>query len=310
MQDYWSYLGHEFTRCSALTSAVFCLQPSLAPTEAFIFPNSTFPWRFKVFPAQLSLITSSCVTQESVCLVAPSCPTPWTVTPWTVWPTRLLCPWDLPDKNTGLGYRFLLQGIFPTQGLIPSLLCPLHWQMGSLPTAPSGKLLRNIPPLDFWQRLLALRSRMSTSSLPYNSAFRVILQVQTNYHDKTPDFVHAVCQQTYLENILGVKQFVKQYLESRAYSSRGRAAGGWGERLWLQQLLHLCCCSVPHSRLTPRPRGPWPTRLLRLWDSPGKNTGVDATSFSRGTSPPGDQTRVSCTCRILYHWVARTPRLK
>ena len=67
---------------------------------------------------------------------------------------------------------------------------------------------------------------MSTSSLPYNSAFRVILQVQTNYHDKTPDFVHAVCQQTYLENILGVKQFAKQYLESRAYSSRGRAAGG------------------------------------------------------------------------------------
>ena len=26
---------------------------------------------------------------------------------------RLLCPWDFPSKNTGVGCRFLLQGIFP-----------------------------------------------------------------------------------------------------------------------------------------------------------------------------------------------------
>ena len=31
-------------------------------------------------------------------------------------PTRLLCPWDFPGKNTGVGCRFLLQGIFLTQG--------------------------------------------------------------------------------------------------------------------------------------------------------------------------------------------------
>ena len=29
---------------------------------------------------------------------------------------RLLCPWDFLGKNTGVGCRFLLQGIFPTQG--------------------------------------------------------------------------------------------------------------------------------------------------------------------------------------------------
>ena len=28
----------------------------------------------------------------------------------------LLCPWDFSSKNTGVGYHFLLQGIFPTQG--------------------------------------------------------------------------------------------------------------------------------------------------------------------------------------------------
>ena len=52
-------------------------------------------------------------------------------TPWTV-ATRLLCPQDSSDKNTGVGCHFLLQGIFPTQGLNLSLLCLLHWQSGSL----------------------------------------------------------------------------------------------------------------------------------------------------------------------------------
>ena len=33
-----------------------------------------------------------------------------------------LRPWDFPGKNTGVGYHFLLQGIFPTQGSNPGLL--------------------------------------------------------------------------------------------------------------------------------------------------------------------------------------------
>ena len=37
-------------------------------------------------------------------------------------PTRLLCPWDSPGKNTGVGCHFLLQRIFPTQGMNPDLL--------------------------------------------------------------------------------------------------------------------------------------------------------------------------------------------
>ena len=38
------------------------------------------------------------------------------VTPWTV-ATRLFCPWDFPGNGTGVDCHFLLQGIFPTQGL-------------------------------------------------------------------------------------------------------------------------------------------------------------------------------------------------
>ena len=33
-----------------------------------------------------------------------------------LWPTRFLCPWDFLGKDTGVVFHFLLQGIFPTQG--------------------------------------------------------------------------------------------------------------------------------------------------------------------------------------------------
>ena len=42
-------------------------------------------------------------------------------------------------QDTVVGHHALLQGIFPTQGLNPHLLCLLHWQAGSLPLAPPGK---------------------------------------------------------------------------------------------------------------------------------------------------------------------------
>ena len=48
-------------------------------------------------------------------------------------PARFLCPWDCPGKTTGVGCRFLLQGIFLTRGSNPHLLHLLPWQAGSLP---------------------------------------------------------------------------------------------------------------------------------------------------------------------------------
>ena len=51
------------------------------------------------------------------------------VTPWTVESTRLLCLWDSPGKNTGVGCHFLLQGIFLTRELNLRLL---YWQADSL----------------------------------------------------------------------------------------------------------------------------------------------------------------------------------
>ena len=53
----------------------------------------------------------------------PSCFSPVLlfVTLWTV-AHQLLCPWDSPGKNTGVGCHFLLQGIVLTQGSNVGLL--------------------------------------------------------------------------------------------------------------------------------------------------------------------------------------------
>ena len=62
---------------------------------------------------------------------------------WTVAVPRLLCPWDFPVKNTGVGCCFFFQGIFPTQVSNPYLLHLLHLHAGSYLSAPPGK-----PPED------------------------------------------------------------------------------------------------------------------------------------------------------------------
>ena len=71
---------------------------------------------------------------------------------------RLLCLWDSPGKNTGVGCHALLQGIFPTQGSNPRLLHLLHWQAGSLPLAPPRK------PSQKWSQLIVTAQRNGCES--------------------------------------------------------------------------------------------------------------------------------------------------
>ena len=66
-------------------------------------------------------------------LLTKSCTT--LATPWT---TACQAPLSMgfPRQNTGVGWHFLLQGIFPTQGWNP---CPLHSQEVSSLNEPAGK---------------------------------------------------------------------------------------------------------------------------------------------------------------------------
>ena len=76
-------------------------------------------------------------------LVTQSCPT--LCDPME--PTRLLCPWNSPGKNSGVGCHFLLQGIFPTQGSNPGH----HIAKDYLPTEPPGKPWISLPLWRKWQ---------------------------------------------------------------------------------------------------------------------------------------------------------------
>ena len=61
-------------------------------------------------------------------------------TPWTV-AHQVPLSMKFPGKNTGMGFHFLLQGIFLTQGSNLHLLCFLNCQSRSLPAKPPGKTL-------------------------------------------------------------------------------------------------------------------------------------------------------------------------
>ena len=81
------------------------------------------------------------------------------VRPHGLWPARLLCPWDSPGNNTGVGSHVLLQGIFLTKGSNPGLLCLLRWQAGSLPLTPPGKGNPNWQPSSVFLPGVSVRTR-------------------------------------------------------------------------------------------------------------------------------------------------------
>jgi len=92
--------------------------PSIPTPQPRVSSLSDLPW------------ITGCVRAKSIQLCL-------TLQPHGLQLTRLLCPWDSPGKDTGVGCHALLQGIFLTQGSNPSLM---HWQADSLPPVPPGKL--------------------------------------------------------------------------------------------------------------------------------------------------------------------------
>ena len=98
-----------------------------------------------IFPTQVSNPPLLCLLHwqagslSLACMDTKSLQSRQTLQPYGLQSTRLLCPWDSPGKNTGVGCHALLQVILPTQGLNPCLTSNLHWQVGSLPLAPPRK---------------------------------------------------------------------------------------------------------------------------------------------------------------------------
>ena len=77
-----------------------------------------------------------------VCGCAPPC---LTLRPHGLQPARPFCPRASPGKNTGVGCHFLLQGIFPPQGLNPHFVRLLYWQVdGFFATLATWEAPRNL----------------------------------------------------------------------------------------------------------------------------------------------------------------------
>ena len=95
-----------------------------------------------------------------------------------MYPSRLLCPWNSPGKNTGMGSPFLLQGIFQTQGSNPGLLYCRDSLLAEPPGKPFTQQSPLFPPVEHSQNdALTLHTHMWISiikklSLPSFSFFR------------------------------------------------------------------------------------------------------------------------------------------
>ena len=98
----------------------------------------------KFLLAAFTLISTENLTNVSViCMHAQSCPTlcdPWTIAHWA--PLYM----GFPQQEYRVVCHFPLQGIFPTQGPNPRLLCLLNWQADSLPLSYLKSLSVSYPP--------------------------------------------------------------------------------------------------------------------------------------------------------------------
>ena len=64
-----------------------------------------------------------CASSFRICAVPSHSVMSYSLWPHGLQPTRLLCPGNFPGESIGVGCHFLLQGIFPTEGLNPHSTC-------------------------------------------------------------------------------------------------------------------------------------------------------------------------------------------
>ena len=99
------------------------------------FPRNNCPFLFTLLLLRPALHWALIFLFRCLCVYSVASVVSDSLWPSEPQPARLLCPWESPGKNTGVGCHALLQGIVPTQGSNLRLLHLLPWQLGSLPRA-------------------------------------------------------------------------------------------------------------------------------------------------------------------------------
>ena len=86
------------------------LLPSIFPNIRIVFNESVLHIRQPTcYPGSFKVVKSCLASCLTLC------------NPMDCSQSSLLCPWNFPGKNIGVGCHFLLQGIFPRQWLNPDL---------------------------------------------------------------------------------------------------------------------------------------------------------------------------------------------
>ena len=139
-----------------------------------------FSWMFwiwhslQVFPCFFLISESLCLLCEgnNCCLVAKLYLThlPVGIPCRDCRAASILCPWDFPGKNNGVGCHFLLQGIFPTLGSNP---CLLHWRAVSLFLATRESWREQFSPSLFPDRLVSISNTKTIYERRYLKPYEV-----------------------------------------------------------------------------------------------------------------------------------------
>ena len=104
--------------------------------------------------------------------------------------TRLLCPWDSPGKNTGVGCHFLLQSKKVKSESEITQSCPTR--SNSMDCSLPGSSIHGI----FQERVLEWGAIAFSIELPYNPAIPLVgihtKEIRTERHTCTPMFIAAL----------------------------------------------------------------------------------------------------------------------
>ena len=118
----WTCLNLSFLNCS---TGIIIASPGWGSKNYMKFTYSSHKYLWSIYHMP-GTILGTC----SVASVMSDSVTPWTVA------HQAPLSMGFPSKNTGVGYHFLLRGIFLPQGLNLLLLELLHWQADSLSFEP------------------------------------------------------------------------------------------------------------------------------------------------------------------------------
>ena len=199
--------------------------------------------------------------------------------PHALKPARLLCPWDSPGKNTGVGCH-----IFSTQGSNPQSPALAGGVSTTQPPGKPGSQCVFAKWMDERVNRWTRNQRMATRHHGW-----VTLCTTNAKNEKLDNQLVFLHDRNMLAFTPSEYQVISGYVDTQ---------------LEVKDIQHFCCCSVTKTcpillrpPCTVVPQAPLSQARILEWV---------AISFSKGSSQSRDWTHVSCICRqILYQWETR-----